>query len=268
MYSKEPSNPSPSNTEPPFPRPAVICLRIRGSRNLGAISRLMMNFGLTELVLADPRRPPGREARRTACHAWPVLERARIVKSLEDVLGEYTLLVGTSGKAHHPALITTVSPAAAAGPLRALPADTRPALLLGPEDHGLSNRELKLCRWIIQIPTHPDYPSMNISHAAAVVLYEWLGRTDGPAGEPAARPVTPLAEMEDFYRQLSRLLGGIGFLNRQNPAHIMYTLRRILARTGLDPRERKILLGIFRQAGWAWQQASREPVPPGSIPEK
>ena len=45
-------------------------------------------------------------------------------------------------------------------------------ILLGREDIGLKNEELKICDVVVSIPANPEYPIMNVSHAAAINFYE------------------------------------------------------------------------------------------------
>lgn len=239
----------------PAPRLSVICIRPQGSANIGAIARVMANFGLDDLYLVAPECPVDDQSYRMACHGDGVLRRARVVDALDPLLPRFHGLIGTCGRSDTSAFGTPHTPAAAAAAVRPL-ADRNPlAVVLGPEDHGLSNEELKLCRWIVRIPTASTYASLNIAQAAAILLYELCARPDS-AAPPAVlfRPASD-AEMEAFYRQLRDLLLDVGFLHTDNPERIMYTLRRLLGRSGPDRRELKILRGIVRQAAWALEQA-------------
>ena len=239
----------------PALRLSVICIRPQGSANVGAIARVMANFGLDDLYLVAPECPIDAQSYRMACHGDGVLRRARVVDALEPLLPSFRGLIGTCGRIDSSAFGTPLSPAAAAAAVRP-PAVRDPlAVVLGPEDHGLSNEELKLCRWIVRIPTASRYASLNIAQAAAILLYELCARpgSETPAA-PRFRPATD-AEMEAFYRHLRELLLDVGFLHADNPERIMFTLRRLLGRSGPDRRELKILRGIVRQAAWALGQA-------------
>lgn len=239
------------------PAVSVVCLSPQGPSNIGAIARVMSNFGLTDLVLVAPRCSVNEEARRAACHAAGVLERCRVVASLDELDHEFHALVGTSG---NPALCVAgpvESPEGVLSQVAALPPASRVGLLFGPEDHGLGNRELKRCRWVIGIPTDPDYPSMNLSHAAAALLYEWSRIRSCPA-TPAARPLRqPVTngQMEALFAHLRQVLLEARFLDPRSPERILYPLRRILWRAAPDHREWRILRGITRQIGWALAQA-------------
>jgi len=230
---------------------SVICLRPQGSANLGAIARAMKNFGCHRLILVAPRCELDDQARRMACHAADILASVRVADSLEMLLGEFQGLIGTTGKPGVSAHGEPVSPEAAMAGAADLLRRGPVGLLLGPEDHGLSNQELKLCRWIVRIPTSPEYASLNIAQAATILLYE-LQRGLGSAGDGGAGAAkATAAELEQYYAQMRELLLDIGFLHRNNPERIMYVLRRLLARAEPDQREVRILRGIARQLAWA-----------------
>jgi len=146
-------------------------------------------------------------------------------------------------------------PSAVAAMVKSLPENIKVGLLFGPEDHGLSNRELKLCRWLIQIPTSRKYPSMNLSHAVAVILFE-LNRQKTTHHNNEYFTQASVSQVEAFYDHLKEMLLDIGFLHVDNPERIMYPLRRLFARSGLSTREVTILRGIVRQAHWALKQVN------------
>ena len=238
---------------------AVVCVRPQGSGNLGSIARVMRNFGFRELVLVAPRCEIDEDSFRMACHAGDMLRAARTVDSLAALDPEFHGFIGTCGRLDPSVHGEPMEPAGLPGAVAGLAPPSRLALLLGPEDHGLSNTELKRCRWIVRIPADPEYPSLNIAQAAAVLLYELSGR-----GRPHPEPPLPLrvasaAEMEQLFSQLRRLLLDVGFLHRNNPERIMYPLRRLLFRSGPEEREVRILRGIVRQLGWALRQAGFPP---------
>lgn len=237
------------------PRPAIICVGIQTSANLGFIARTMMNFGFRDLFLVAPRCTVDEEAFRTARHAGDILTNARIVSHLAELTDTFHVLVGTTGKpelsTHGPAL----SPRDVAAKVAGCSRGTRVGLLLGPEDHGLSHEYLQQCRWISRIPTAGDYASLNISHAAAVFMYELAVAADMTPPSGRTTPPCTTAELEQFYAQTREVLLDVGFLHAGNPDRIMYTLRRVFSRAGIQPRELKILRGIARQVGWSLKQA-------------
>jgi tRNA/rRNA methyltransferase len=58
-------------------------------------------------------------------------------------------------------------------------------------------------------------------------------------------------EMETLFAHFHDTLNKIGYLNEQNPEHMMRSLRRIFFRANLDSREVTVLRGMLTQIGWA-----------------
>ncbi len=228
---------------------AVVLVRPLNAGNVGAAARALKNTGLHDLRLVAPAAAPGREAAVMAVHAEDVLRAAQHFDDLPAALADCTLVVGTTCR---PGLYRAGALAVreAAAQLAAEAVHNRIAVVFGPEDTGLVNRELELCQRLLTIPTAPEYPSLNLAQAVMVVAYELMMAAGAARELPAAEPRAPAAEVEAMLQRMSRALVAIGFLPADNPEHIMLALRAILGRSGLGARELDILNGIARQIGW------------------
>jgi TrmH family RNA methyltransferase len=122
-------------------------------------------------------------------------------------------------------------------------------ILFGPEDTGLVDEDLQLCQLLIHIPTQPKASSLNLSQAVMVVGYELLL---GSLNREPARvlKLAALQQIEAMYSQLEKALLDIGFLQPQNTRHMMFALRQMLGRAGLESSDVGVLRGIARQIGW------------------
>ena len=219
----------------------------------------MTNFGLERLLLVAPRCEMDDETWKMACHARHVLEAAETVDSLERVLPRFAYLAGTSGNVDLSSCAVPEEPGPVLGEILSAAGRGHLGLLFGPEDHGLGNQELKLCRWVVRIPTDHRNPSLNLSHAAAV-LFAQLYRRCGLESRPPAPPRRDLAgveELERLYRHLQEVLLDVGYLHENNPERIVYTFRRLLARAMPDRREVTILHGLLSQVDWALKQSGQ-----------
>ena len=150
----------------------IVLVGPKNEGNVGAVARAMKNFGVSRLVLVDPC-PIGDEARKRAMHGEDILLRAITVDSLEDGLRQVDFVVGTTGiatRSEKRFSRIAVTPRDFARRLSAM--DGKLAILFGREDFGLSNEELTRCDLLVSIPAVPRYPILNVSHAAAIVLYE------------------------------------------------------------------------------------------------
>ena len=141
--------------------------------NLGAIARVMKNFGVTDLILVNPKVSPNNKiARKFAVHAVDILENAKIYGSLEEALNTIDLAIGTSGLAGDDYIPERVPISPEEFAKRLSIYDGEIGLVFGRESRGLDNEELKKLDFTITIPTSEKYPIMNLSHAVAVILYE------------------------------------------------------------------------------------------------
>jgi len=228
---------------------AFVLFSPKHSGNVGAAARALKNMGVADLRLVAPRDYNPRAAAAMAVHADDVLERARIFPDLATALDDRTLTVGTTCRVG-PYRSETRTLRDAAPTLIAESSANRVAIVFGPEDFGLTNLEIAQCQRLITIPTAPDYPSLNLAQAVIVVAYELMlaagvARAPMEAGEFASA-----SEVDAMHRRLAEALVAIGFLPEDNPDHLMLTLRAMLGRSGVRPRELDILNGIARQVRW------------------
>jgi tRNA/rRNA methyltransferase len=229
----------------------VVLVEPQGALNIGSVCRAMMNFGFGELRLVAPQVDYlGDEGRRMAVKAAPLLEGARLYPDLAAALADCHLALGTTrrfGKYREDFL----HPQEAAAFLLPQAAKDRVALVFGREDKGLHTAELDLCQRFITIPTCAELPSMNLAQAVSLCLYAVAQEAASAAGlQRAGRKLASHRELEALYAHIRKSLLDIGFLDAQNPDHILHTFRRIFGRAGLNPREVKILHGMMRQIDW------------------
>lgn len=266
----------------------VVLVEPAGALNVGAIARVMKNFGLTQLAIVQPRcEVLGDEARQMAVHAADVLESALVVETMPEAL------VGCQR-----AIATTARPRALDTPLET-PEEALPwlveaggenaiatAILFGPEERGLSNTELNYAQRFIRIPSSDEYPSLNLAQAVAVCSYTLyrlsqladlsssasiaapllditskqkitesaLDSVAQPDTVPVPQPQPELAALDaldGFYQHLETVLLQIGYLYPHTAQSRMEKLRRVFNRAQLSPAELAMLRGILSQMEWA-----------------
>jgi tRNA/rRNA methyltransferase len=251
----------------------IVLHRPQSAENIGAAARVLKNFGLARLAVvappswAGPPRSGGpgtaREdvlarARRLARKAGDVLDAAEIHADLRQALGAATWVCGTTSRAveGRPSL----DPRTLGRELARRSASGDVALVFGQERRGLSDAELDLCQAVCSIPTAPAYDSMNLAQAVAVIAWEIsaatreAGAAPAPTGEPAARRET----VEALWDRVRALLAAAGYLNPQNPEHILAELRRLLSRAEPTQREAELCVAAVR----ALERMLRERAPP------
>ncbi len=225
--------------------------------NVGSTARAMKNMGLSRLRLVKPCDHRAEIGEWMAVSAKEILHRAEVFQDLPAALAGCNLVVGTVPPNRPRFQGETHSPQETAKRLLLVHREDRIALLFGTEDHGLSNEELDLCHEFVTIPSHPAFPSLNLAQAVMVVAYEIFSAARGRGGG-VERSIADSGSIEQMLLQMEETLSRIGFLNRQNPRHIMRDLRRIFGRAKLDDREVRILRGLFRQIDWASQREKED----------
>ncbi len=214
------------------------------SGNVGSVARAMKNFGFSELVLLNPCVLDMR-ARVMAVHAYDIIENSRIEFSLKDALEGSSVIIGTTGLAGTTENEHVRMPVLAPRKLKEKLTGKSGvvSLLFGRENDGLRNDELELCHILVNIPTSPDYPSMNLSHAVTVILYEL---SDICGGE---NHLADHFDIELLYEHIEEVLADIEYKeHKTNKTQLM--LQRILGRAELTGREVQTLRGVLRRIQW------------------
>ena len=232
----------------------IVLVRPQGMMNVGSVARAMKNVGISELALVNPAAPPSHpDARVMAVRAHDILEGALIFSRLTDAIADCTWVIGTTrrkGKGRE----GLIDPRQMAAEIADMAQQNKVAVIFGPEDRGLSNRDLDLCQRLVSIPSHEEYGSLNLAQAVMVICYEIYLATHHQKADPRIRQLATSEELEGMYYHMEETLLRIGFLDQNNPKRIMAVLRRIFSRARLNPREVKILRGICRQAHWDAEQ--------------
>lgn len=229
---------------------SIVMVEPQSPGNIGMVCRAMKNMGLSRLRLVKGCDRFHPDSLKFAISARDLLEQAEQFDDLPSALADCTLTVGTTRR-HGKYRQEILSPPEVAVLLKAQTGlACRAAIVFGREDSGLTTDELSLCRWHATIPSAAEYGSLNLSQAVLLFCYE-LGKAGEPPGGARQEQLATSGEIEMLFNQMNDSLQKIGFLNEQNPGHIMRSLRRIFFRSSLDTREVSILRGLMTQIDWA-----------------
>ena len=221
----------------------------------------MANFGFRHLSVVAPYEEHWREA-KSAVGASDLLQNAKRVERLEEAVAECTLVIGTGTLEHRrpeqpviplPELTPFVDAEFARG--------GRVALVFGSEKRGLTREDLALCHVLVEIPTDPRQPSMNLGQAVAVCLYELVARRNPPAGNTRAGPQPSRSEADDSAPASMRdldLVAGVVEETMQaanySPAAMQkandHDLRLLLRRLAMSQFDARRILRLFRRILW------------------
>jgi tRNA/rRNA methyltransferase len=229
--------------------PCVILNEPQLAENIGAVARVMANFGLSDLRMVRPRDGwPQERAWASASGAdWP-LNGARIFERLEDAVADLHRLYATTARPRETRLPILTPREGAAELAQAAAEGLNTGLLFGGERAGLETSDIALAQAIITIPIDPKFRSLNLAQAVALTAYEWrLTVADRPP--PAFRDADPpadQAEMIGLYAHLEQELEVSGFFYPpEKTPSMVRNLRVIFARSRLTVQEVRTLRGVI-----------------------
>jgi tRNA/rRNA methyltransferase len=218
----------------------------------------MKVMGFDDLVLVQPRWDDVLERDETverASGAVDVLARARAVDTLEQALEGVTHLCATvmTARDFGP---PTRTPREHLQPLAATGQSV--AFLFGSERYGMRNEDVYRCHVALQIPTAPDYGSLNLAAAIQVIAYEWRQCLGGfGAVRPPAAPAADAQAVAGLLAHWEQALVEVGFLDPKAPKKLMPRLNQLFNRAQPTPEEVHILRGVAK----AMAEAAKKPKP-------
>lgn len=234
----------------------MVLVSPRNPLNIGAAARAMANFGFQRLAVVSAYDPTWREA-RSAIGAPEQLQNARESATLAEAASHSTLVVGTGSLTYRKPEQPVVS-LPDLGPLvhHEMAHGGNVALVFGSEKHGLTREDLSYCHLLVEIPTDPRQPSMNLGQAVAVCLYE-LSSWSFPA-VASAQEVPPSERNPAALSGRLDLLAGVveetmvvaGYSPTLMQEANRHDLRLLLRRLALKERDSQRILGLFRRILW------------------
>ncbi len=213
--------------------------------NIGAAARAIKNMGFHEMALVKPRRALSHEAYARAAGADDILDNALLFDDLAAALADCQLCFGSSARApvdphaQH-------DPRSAASLISQLDPNLKVALVFGREHAGLTNDELRLCQYHIQIPCNPEFSSLNLGAAVQLICYEvHVALTTPTTPINIDFDYAPQADLTRYYQHLEETLSQLNFLKQDNPRQLIPKLQRIYQRAQLSTSEVHLLRGIL-----------------------
>jgi TrmH family RNA methyltransferase len=234
----------------------LVLVQPRNPLNIGAAARAMANFGFTRLSVVAPFEAHWREA-RSAVGAPETLRAAIEHATLADALAQSTLAVGTGTLTHR-------EPDQAVLLLQELPVRIseeiarggRVALIFGSEKRGLSRADLSRCHALVEIPTDPRQPSMNLGQAVAVCLYELKRSCQVDVPLPRSTPGADSATIDRLASVIEETMTAAGYSPGNMREANRHDLRLILRRLSWAEKDAKRALGLFRRILWRLRNPS------------
>ena len=233
----------------------IVLVRTRHAGNLGSAARAAKNFGVRDMRLVEPTAAADEEAVRLSSGADDVLASSRRFDSLDAAVADFDVVVATSSLrgreeqrflelADLPAFLGEIGP------------EARVAFVFGPERSGLTEEERSRAAACLRLPSRPEFPTLNVTHALAAVLA--VARMSEPdPRESGSGPWATAGEIEGAIGHWDRALEAIGFYDTGHRDRSLRAWRRIVAGRPLTEKEAAILRGVANRVLVALRIKSR-----------
>jgi len=219
---------------------SVVLVEPEHPSNIGAVARVMANFGFKNLVLINPKCDYlDKEAILRAKHsALKILKNAKLADF--SMLNNFDTVIGTSAieSIDYNVMRSPLSPEQMK---KFVTKNT--AVVFGREGKGLKNNEIAMCDFIVKIPTSREYRTMNVSHAVAVVLYEI---SKSKIKENKIRLATK-KEKDILLKQIKKSAEKLDFATKEKKETQDRVWKRVIGKALITKRELQALFGFFKK---------------------
>ena len=232
--------------------PVVILARPQMAENIGATARAMMNCGLHDLRIVNPRDGwPNPVALPMAAGGKSIIETAQVFDTLADAAYDISFMAAATAR-QRDMPIRASEPRAIGDELVQKAKKGRVALLFGPEASGLDNNEVVLADVAVSAPLNPDYPSLNLAQAVLLLAWEWrvaaladldsVSKSDNSDDDAAS-----IKERVYFFQRLEATLDDSGFFSSAEMAPaVKRNIRALINRAAPSRQEISTLHGIIQ----------------------
>jgi TrmH family RNA methyltransferase len=225
----------------------IVLVRPNKDKNIGSVCRAMKTMGFSTLCVVGHETIDRGEAAITAVHAVDVLDRAKRCETLEEAVQDSVLVAGISRRRGKWRKYFALNPEQLAERVASIRRGSC-ALVFGNEASGLNAEELARCHVAVRIPSSPQFPSLNLSHAVQIITYQLFCRLHELRGHGKYLPISS-KHLDALVSGMITSLADVGFFTQGDPREMSIFLRDILTRAALEQREADRLAGIFEKIG-------------------
>jgi tRNA/rRNA methyltransferase len=219
------------------------------SENIGACARGMKNFNFQKLIIVDPKPIfPNDKILATSVGAKNIINKAKNFESLEKSLKNVDIVIATSARFRNKNIKHIQLE-----DLKKINYKKKVAFLFGSEASGLTNNEISYANYTLQIPTNPDFKSLNLSHSLIIIAQYVSGIINSKVSSFNKSNKVKSASKKDIAAMANlciKNLEEINFFKSNEKKPIMLeNLRNIFYRMELSTKETRILSGVFASLG-------------------
>ena len=219
------------------------------SENIGACARAIKNFNFKKLVLVNPKPIfPNDKILATSVGAKDVIKQSKKYDNLEKALGKTEIVIATSARFRNKN-IKHIN----LNDLKKINFSKKIAFLFGSEASGLSNDEMSYTNYTLQIPTNPDFKSLNLSHSLIIIaqyVANLIKLKNIPFEKSKKIKSASRKEIQSMFSLCVKNLDEINFFRPTEKRPMMIeNLRNIFYKMDLSDKETRILSGVFASLG-------------------
>ena len=237
----------------------VVLVEPSGSLNVGSIARLCSNFEVNELRIVSPKCEVfSLEAKKMALKGQSYIDKCKFFNSIEQAIFDCDLVLATCGRIDLSKDIKCESPEIISKWISSFKEINNLAILFGREDRGLTNRELFFAHKIINIQTSQNHPSLNLSHAVAIILYELNKYSiNNLKKDKKVFNLASSKQMNAFFIDLEELLLKTGYLLEHTSFSKITKFKKFVLKAKISSYEINVLRGIVHQISWFLNSCKR-----------
>ena len=236
----------------------VVLVEPNGAINVGSIARLCSNFEVDELRIVSPQCDVfSLEAKRMALKGQGYIDNYKNFNSIEEAIFDCDLVLATCGRIDLSKDIECESPEVISKWISSFKEITNLGILFGREDRGLTNSELFFSHKIINIKTSQSYPSLNLSHAVSIILYE-LNKDSSikTIDENSTFNLASSKQINDSFLEIEEMLIRIGYLLKHTSYAKISKFKKYIYKAETSSHEMNVLRGIVHQINWFLNNSS------------
>ena len=215
------------------------------SENIGACARAIKNFNFKRLILINPKPIfPNDKILATSVGAKDIITQSKKYDTLEQALGKIDIVIATSARFRNKNIkhINLED-------LKKINFKKKIGFLFGSEASGLSNEEISYANYTLQIPTNPDFKSLNLSHSL-IIIAQYVANVIKLKNIPFKKSKKVKAagkkEIQSMLNLCIKNLDEIDFFKpKEKRAKMLENLRNIFYKMDLSDKETRILSSVF-----------------------
>jgi len=237
----------------------VILVEPNGPLNVGSVARLCSNFDVDELRIVSPKCDIfSLQAKKMALKGQKFLDNCKIFYNLENAVFDCDLVLASCGRIDVSKDSFFESSEDIFNWMISFKKINNLAIIFGREDSGLTNDELLLANKTFNIPTSRNNPSLNLSHAVSIALYELNKISKKNSNqELEVFNLASSKQIHDSFLEIEELLLGVGYLLKHTSRAKIGKFKKFILRANTSIHEINVLRGIVHQIKWFLNSSKR-----------